>query len=181
MKKQQLTRRQIYSVTAKHIVYFGLSIIYAVLIVTVPVIMIAFGGNKPSLVVDKSFLLVLFIIVLPILLGFMSCFTYFIDIFTMNIKSIEEGKQGSKVLRRISHGGKECNIGVKIKVNSENEGVKKLIMYNESFKYDVGGYKSKYIYKKRYHYLALSKVVVYTEYVPIKENPEYNHKKNRKN
>lgn len=192
MRKQELTRKQIYSVTSRHIAYFGLGLLFTILLMLLPVIIIlttaVFGSENSSSTVSnptplnaKDMAEVAFIMLLPLLLGIMSAFTYFVDLIRMNIKSIEEVEDGTKTLKSISHGGKETNLGVKIKVTSEKDGTKKLIMYHGTWKYDIGGSKSKYKYKKRYYYLAWSKIVIYTEYIPIRENVEYSEKRNRKN
>ena len=192
MRKQELTRKQIYSITSRHLEYFGLGLLFTIVLVLAPVFIVlsvaVFGSGYSSSTISKSQpvsnisdLGVFLVIFSPLILGIISAFTYFIDLMRMNIKSIEEIEDGTKTLKSISHGGKATNLGVKIKVRSEKDGTKKLLIYHGTWKYDIGGSKSKYKYKKRYYYLAWSKVVIYTEYIPIRENVEYSEKRNRKN
>ena len=192
MRKQELTRKQIYSITRQHLFYFKLGLMFTILLMSMPVIIVlttsVFGsGNSSSTVstqispITKDLAEVALIMILPLLLGIMSDFTYFIDLIRMNIKSIEEVEDGTKILKSISYSGKMTNTGDKIKVISERDGVKKLLRYDGTWTYDIGGSKSKYKYKKRYYYLAWSKVVIYTEYIPIRESVEYSGKRNRIN
>ena len=192
MRKEELTRNQIYSITTQHLGYFWIGLLFTIVLGLVPVIIIistvVSGGGNSSSIVSKppspsavKDLLGASMMFLPLLLGIMSAFTYFVDLMRMNIKSIEEVEDGTKTLKLISQGGKMTNLGVKIKVTSERDGVKKLLKYHGVGKYDIGGSSSKYKYKKRYYYLAWSKVVIYTVYIPIGENVECSGKRNRKN
>lgn len=176
MKKEQLTRqeicfllprRKILFLTSHHRFYFNLLLFFALINV---IILIYFQG-------DGDLGVPLLSAVGSSIIGFLCCLTYFIDILTMNIKTIEE--DGREVSETISHA--KISVGNRIKVNSKNGSAKKLLMYDKVHEYssERARINPRYDYKTISYYLGLSKVVVFTEYVPIGEKKKYNPKKKR--
>jgi hypothetical protein len=170
MKKEQLTRRKIFMLTSQHRFYTNFCWIMA----TICVIAEIYGKkSEDRFYIDE----LLIVVVALIIIGFLCCLIYFIDILTMNIKTVEEGSR--ELLAGIYH-GKET-VGAKIKVISPNEGAKKLAEYDKvrNYSYERARINSRYDYKVVWYYLALSKVVVFKEYISIGEAKKYNPKKRR--
>ena len=79
----------------------------------------------------------------------------------------------------LSH-GKE-SVGYTIQINYEGGRSIRLKEYDKVFKYseEIARVSPKYDYKRVYYYLSFSKVLVFTEHIPIGEAKKYNPKKKR--
>ena len=171
MKKEELTRGKIFSLTSQHRFYFNLMFIFAIIGGILLIFEVSQGG--------KDFAVPFMTTVSSIIIGVLCCLTYFIDILTMNIKTIEEDSR--ELLEGISHA--KISVGNRIKVNSKNKRFKKLIWYNKVYDYGYDRGRSKnerYNYKTIWYYLGLSKIIVFREYIPIGEKMRCNPKKRKK-
>ena len=166
MEKEELTRGKIFSLTSSHRFYANVCWFMAIVCVLGG---FPYGGQRG---VNDNSALLLIAAIGPTIVGVLCCLTYFIDILTMNIKTVEQ--ESKKGLTTISHA--KVSVGGIVKVTSPNGSVKKLSWYNKvyEYSYDRTIFNTRYDYKTIWYYLGLSKVVIFTEYIPIGEKKQFN-------